>query len=66
MSSGCSPPSWTAPDYVATVVGVLTVGGLVFYTALSDSGLTIDEVIFVVLVITVPATIAREIARRWL
>ena len=66
MSSGSFPTSWTDPDYVATVVGVLALGVLVFYAALSDSGLLVDEVIFVVLVVTIPATIAREIARRWL
>jgi hypothetical protein len=66
MSSGDVPTSWTDPDYVATVVGVLAMGVLIFYSALSDSGLTTSEVGFVVLAIALPATVAREIARRWL
>jgi hypothetical protein len=66
MSSGDYSVSWIDPNYVATVVGVIATGVLVFYAALSDSGLSINDVILVVLVITVPATIAYEIARRWL
>jgi len=59
------PSSWTDPDYVATVVGVLALGALVFYSALTPTGPTVDEVVFVVLVITLPMTVAYEIARRW-
>ena len=65
MSSTDFPSSWSDPRYVATVVGILAIGALVFYSALTHSGLTVDEVIFVGLVITLPATIASEIARRW-
>jgi len=57
--------SWTAPEYVATVVGVLAVGALVFYSALTDTGPTVDEVLFVLLAVTLPATIAYELARRF-
>ena len=66
MPSDTPPTSWTDPNYIATVVGVLAVGALAFYAGLSSSGLTVDEVVFVVLGITLPATIARWIARRWL
>jgi hypothetical protein len=55
---------WTSPGYVATVVGVLATGALVFYSALTQAGPTVDEVLFVVLSITVPVTIAYEVARR--
>lgn len=65
MSSNDFPSSWSDPRYVATVVGVLALGALVFYSALTSSGLNVDEVIFVGLVIILPTTIAYEIARRW-
>lgn len=65
MSSTDFPSSWSDPEYVATVVGVLATGAVVFYSALTQSGLTVEEVIFVVLAITLPAGIAYEIARRW-
>ena len=65
MSSNDFPSSWSDPRYVATVVGVLAIGALVFYSALTSSGLTVEEVVFVGLVITLPTTIAYEIARRW-
>lgn len=65
MSSPDSQISWTNPDYIATVVGVLATGVLVFYSSLTQSGPTVDEILFVVLSITIPMTIAREIARRW-
>ena len=64
MSTTPPTPTWTNPEYVATVVAVLATGGLVFYSALTDSGLTVDEVVFVGLTITLPATLAYELARR--
>ena len=66
MSSSDPSSSWTDPTYVATVVGVIAVGVLVFYAALSDASLTPNEVVVVVLGLTIPAMIAHEIARRWL
>jgi hypothetical protein len=54
---------WTSPEYAATVVGVLAVGALVSVAALSRSSPTVDDVTFVVLSITVPATLAYELAR---
>lgn len=65
MSSTEFPSSWTDPQYVATVVGVLALGVLVFYSATADSGLTVDEVVFVGLAMTLPPTLAYELARRW-
>jgi len=38
---------------------------VVFYSAITRSGPTVDAVVFVVLAITVPATVAYELARRW-
>lgn len=58
--------SWTDPDYVATVVGVLAVGALVFYAELASESLTAQTVVFVVLWVTLPMTVARVVARRWL
>jgi hypothetical protein len=66
MPSSNSQVSWTSPEYVATVVGVLATGALVFYSSLAQTGLIVDEILFVVLGITIPVTIASEIARRWL
>ena len=66
MPSTNSQVSWTSPEYVATVVGVLVTGALVFYSSLAQTGPTVDETLFVVLGIVIPVTIAYEIARRWL
>jgi hypothetical protein len=64
MFSNREPIRWTNPEYVAAGVGVLTVGAFVFYSAHS-SGPTVDEIIFVGLVIMLPATLAYELARRF-
>lgn len=58
-------PEPTSPEYVATVVGVLATGALVFYSSLTETGPTVDEILFVGLWITVPVTVAYEVARRW-
>lgn len=65
MSSSDYPTTWTHPRYIATVVGLVAFGALVFYSSLTDAGPTVDEIVFVILVLTVPATIAHELARRW-
>jgi hypothetical protein len=65
MSAPDSQPGWTTPAYVATVVGVLAIGVLVFYSSLTQGGPTVDDVLFVGLGISVPVTIAYELARRW-
>jgi hypothetical protein len=64
VPSDTSRADWTSPDYVATVVGVLAVGALAFFAALTRSDPTVDDVTFVVLSITVPVTFAYELARR--
>jgi len=56
--------SWTDPDYVAAVVGVLAIGALVFYSALVEGSPSVETVLFVLLWVTVPTTVAYEIARR--
>jgi len=65
VPSDTSRSDWTSPEYVATVVGVLAVGALVFLAALTRSSPTVDDVTFVVLSITVPVTLAYELTRRW-
>lgn len=65
MPSSEIASSWSDPRYVSTLVGVLATGALVFYAAVTQSGLTVEEVVFVLLSVTLPATIAYEIARRW-
>ena len=64
MSDDAFPVSWTDPDYVAAVVGVLAVGTLVFYSALVEGPPTVETVLFVGLWVTLPTTVAYEIARR--
>lgn len=64
VQSSDTPTSWTDPAFVSTVVGTLATGALVFYAALARPGLTVDEVVFVVLTVTLPAAVAYEIARR--
>jgi len=65
MAPEGSPTSWTDPNYVATVVGVLSIGALCVYSATTRSGLTPEEVTVVVLAVSLPAAIAHWIARRW-
>jgi hypothetical protein len=65
VPSDTSRADWTSPEYVATVVGVLATGALVFFAALTRSSPAVDDVMFVVLSITVPVTLAYELARRW-
>lgn len=55
---------WTDPEYVATVVGVLAVGALVFYAELVSPTLTAQTVVFVVLWVTLPVTVAHALAAR--
>jgi len=57
--------SWTDPDYVAAVVGVLAIGALAFYSGLVDGAPPIETILFVLLWVTVPTILAYEIARRW-
>ena len=64
--SPAQSPSWTDPDYVATLVGVLAVGALVFYAELVSATLTTGTVVFVVLFVTLPMVVARAIAIRFL
>ncbi len=65
MPSRDPPSQWTDPEYVSTVVGVLATGALIFYSSLTQSGPTVDEIAFVILTITVPTTVAYELARRF-
>lgn len=64
MATDSAPVSWTDPNYVAAVVGVLAVGALYFYSAWTGSGPTADEITFVLAVVFLPTTLAYEIARR--
>jgi hypothetical protein len=65
MSDPGFPTTWTDPEYVATVVAVLATGALVFYAALSPGAPTPETVGFVLLWISLPATVAYELARRF-
>ncbi|ADQ66562.1 hypothetical protein C499_02359 [Halogeometricum borinquense DSM 11551] len=64
MSPSKTTASWFDPKYVATVVGVLAAGALVFYSTLTRSGPTVEEITFVLLAVTLPATVAYEVTRR--
>ncbi len=59
------PSSWRTPQYVSTVVGVVAVGALIFYSALVPSAPPIETILFVLLWVFLPVTAAHEIARRW-
>lgn len=59
-----SPASWRDPSYVAAVVGVVAVGALVLYAALVPSPPSVETATFVLLWVTVPTTVAYEVARR--
>ena len=65
MSSIQSQLEWTNPEYVTTVVGVLAAAGLLFYSSISNTGPTVGEILFVLLGLTIPMTIARHAVRRW-
>ncbi len=56
--------SWTDPDYVAAVVGVLATGALFFYSALVDGAPSVETIGFVLLWVLLPATLAYEVADR--
>ncbi|MFB6082793.1 MAG: hypothetical protein ABEJ94_00940 [Halorientalis sp.] len=59
------PSSWTDPEYVAAVVLVLAAGTLFFYAALTPGDPTPETVGFVLLWVSLPATVAYELARRF-
>ncbi len=65
MTTDSSLVSWTDPNYVAAVVGILVVGALYFYSGWTGSGPTTDEITFVLGVVFLPTTLAYEIARRF-
>jgi len=65
MATSDAPSSWSDPSYVATIVGVLAIGALYFCSAVAAPGLTPEEVSIVVLSVSLPATVAYELARRW-
>jgi hypothetical protein len=65
MAAEPSPVSWTDPNYVAAVAGVLAVGALYAYSASTGSGPTADEITMVLLAVFLPMTIAYQIARRF-
>ncbi|ODR79103.1 hypothetical protein BG842_08170 [Haladaptatus sp. W1] len=65
MSPDGYSASWTDPDYVSTVVGVLAAGALYFYSAWVNWGPTTVEITVVLLAVLLPTTLAYEIARRF-
>jgi hypothetical protein len=64
MSDSEFPSSWSDPQYVAAIVSVIATGVLYFYSGLTQSGLTIEEITLVIFAILLPTSIAYEIARR--
>ena len=65
MSSDDFPASWADPRYVSTVVGILAVAALYAYSTTTDAGPSADEITFVLLAVSLPTTLAYEVARRW-
>jgi hypothetical protein len=66
MPANESSAPWNNPDYVAAIVGVLATGFLFFYTAITGSGPSTDEILFIILFVFLPMAIAHEIVQRWL
>jgi len=66
MSTNDFPTSWRDPDYIATVVGVISTGALFFYSALVESAPSSETIAFVLFWVLIPSGVAYEIARRWL
>jgi len=64
MSDSEFPSTWSDPRYVAAIVSVIATGALYFYSGLTQSGLTIEEITLVIFAILLPTSIAYEIARR--
>lgn len=60
------PSSWRDPQYVSTIVAVLSIGALFFYSALVESAPSSETIIIVLFWVLVPTVIAYEAARRWL
>lgn len=56
--------SWGDPRYVAAIVSVLATGALYFYSGLTQSGLTVEEITLVIFAILLPTSITYEITRR--
>ncbi|WP_231183637.1 hypothetical protein [Haladaptatus sp. DYF46] len=65
MSLDGHSASWTDPDYVSTVVGVLAAAALYFYSAWANWGPTTVEITVVLLAVLLPMTVAYELARRF-
>ena len=66
MSADDFPSSWRDPQYISTVVGVIAVGSLFFYSAFVESAPSPETIGFILLWVLIPTTIAYEVARRWL
>lgn len=65
MSVADGPRSWLDPEYVATVIGVIAVGALYFYSGLVESAPSVETINFVLAWVFVPMVVAYEATRRW-
>ena len=65
MPTDESPSSLLDPQYASTVVGVLAIGALYAYWALTGSGPASGEIAFVLLAVFLPMAVAYDAARRW-
>lgn len=65
MSNNEFPSSWRDPQYVSTVVAVISVGALFFYSAFGDAAPSPETIGFVLFWVLIPTTVAYEVARRW-
>lgn len=66
MSESGSSIGFRDPEYLATVAGTVSTGGLFFYSALVDSAPSADVIGFVLACVFVPMAVTYEVARRWL
>jgi hypothetical protein len=66
MSTSSFPTTWRDPNYLAAVVGTIATAGLFYYSALVSSAPSTETIAFVLFWILLPATVAHEVARRFL
>jgi hypothetical protein len=57
--------SFTFPDFVAAVTGVIFTAGLFFYAALFETQLTVDIIGIVLFWVFAPMLVAYELTRRF-
>ena len=66
MSLDADTVSWSDPTYVATLVGVFATAALIGYSEVVPSTPSVETILFVLLWVTAPMTVANVVAVRFL